>query len=118
MTTLPNFTEGVGDEDAVVVDVQAPPPPKTLAISKREARRLLIDSGWTETGSDVWRYSSSGHVISIDEAARRVMRTKEADPTLEIKIIRPIRASKRTVGRNDLCPCKSGKKFKRCCENG
>lgn len=32
----------------------------------------------------------------------------------------PIRSGKVKVGRNDLCPCGSGKKFKKCClgDNG
>ena len=29
----------------------------------------------------------------------------------------PIRKAATEVGRNDPCPCGSGKKFKKCCEN-
>jgi hypothetical protein len=29
----------------------------------------------------------------------------------------PIRCEKERVGRNDLCPCRSGKKYKKCCLN-
>lgn len=31
------------------------------------------------------------------------------------KIAEPVRNSTRSIGRNDLCPCGSGKKFKKCC---
>lgn len=30
---------------------------------------------------------------------------------------KPIRSPQEKVGRNDLCPCQSGKKFKKCCSN-
>lgn len=29
--------------------------------------------------------------------------------------VEPIHADKKKVGRNDPCPCGSGKKFKQCC---
>jgi len=35
----------------------------------------------------------------------------------EVKIVEPIRAGPR-VGRNDPCPCGSGKKYKKCCLRG
>jgi preprotein translocase subunit SecA len=29
--------------------------------------------------------------------------------------VEPIRAEKKEIGRNDPCPCGSGKKYKKCC---
>ena len=29
----------------------------------------------------------------------------------------PVQDSEPTIGRNDLCPCGSGKKYKKCCLN-
>lgn len=35
--------------------------------------------------------------------------------TLQSRIVRPIRRNKTTVGRNESCPCGSGRKYKKCC---
>jgi preprotein translocase subunit SecA len=40
---------------------------------------------------------------------------KPDDPSDKPKAIEPIRHRGERVGRNDPCPCKSGKKFKHCC---
>jgi len=54
-----------------------------------------------------------------DEIAesRRVQGQVAARDTREQQITSPIRAEK-TVGRNDPCPCGSGKKYKNCCGRG
>jgi len=51
-----------------------------------------------------------------DEIAesRRVQGQVAARDTREQQITAPIRSEK-TVGRNDPCPCGSGKKYKNCC---
>jgi hypothetical protein len=36
-------------------------------------------------------------------------------PPLVLKTLEPIRRTQPKVGRNDPCPCGSGKKFKKCC---
>ena len=41
---------------------------------------------------------------------------KQQDCANQIKVRnRPLLETKKEVGRNDLCPCNSGKKFKKCC---
>ncbi|MBO7367286.1 MAG: SEC-C domain-containing protein, partial [Paludibacteraceae bacterium] len=45
-----------------------------------------------------------------------IMRAGQQD-TREQQKTQPIRAEK-TVGRNDPCPCGSGKKYKNCCGRG
>ena len=47
------------------------------------------------TGRDIWRAS-----VRVFDAA--------------VEKARPVRAGPK-VGRNDPCPCKSGKKYKHCC---
>jgi preprotein translocase subunit SecA len=49
-------------------------------------------------------------VGQVAAAASQVAGTAPASPALE-----PYRAKEKRVGRNDPCPCGSGKKFKRCC---
>jgi preprotein translocase subunit SecA len=65
-------------------------------------------------------------ILSIKEAVVRLMlRVKVVQKLEEKKIIakqeneqekKPVRVSK--IGRNDLCPCGSGKKYKKCCGRG
>ncbi|MDR1616932.1 MAG: preprotein translocase subunit SecA [Syntrophomonadaceae bacterium] len=65
-------------------------------------------------------------IFSIKEAVVRLMlRVKVVQKLEEKKIVakqeneqgkKPVRVSK--VGRNDLCPCGSGKKYKKCCGRG
>jgi preprotein translocase subunit SecA len=43
------------------------------------------------------------------ESARSEFLESEEEPTA------PIRNESRRIGRNDPCPCGSGKKFKKCC---
>lgn len=53
---------------------------------------------------------SAPHVFDFElEAA-----TSKAAPVQNIENL-PARMVKRKIGRNDFCPCGSGKKFKRCC---
>jgi preprotein translocase subunit SecA len=49
--------------------------------------------------------------------ARRVQGQVAGRDTRERQITQPIKAEK-TVGRNDPCPCGSGKKYKNCCGRG
>ncbi|MDM8005027.1 MAG: SEC-C metal-binding domain-containing protein [Phycisphaerae bacterium] len=48
------------------------------------------------------------------EEQRRASLPGEDEPQLP-KPVEPIRADKKEVGRNDPCPCGSGKKYKKCC---
>lgn len=45
------------------------------------------------------------------EISSKIMRTLGISPRAPIKT----KTSKNKIGRNDPCPCKSGKKWKKCC---
>lgn len=47
-----------------------------------------------------------------EEAYRKQLPTEDEPPLPEP--VEPVRAEK-TPGRNDPCPCGSGKKYKKCC---
>ena len=51
----------------------------------------------------------------IDPLARLQGAMGESPTEPEPSVSAPIRRSERRVGRNDPCPCGSGKKFKKCC---
>jgi len=67
-----------------------------------------------ERKTDYSKYRTQKDEIS---ESRRVQGQVAARDTREQQITSPIRAEK-TVGRNDPCPCGSGKKYKNCCGRG
>ncbi len=68
---------------------------------RTEERALYVDKACTEHG---WQY-----IIGLEP-------DKPEDLSdLEKMLNPPIPATSNKVGRNDPCPCGSGKKFKHCC---
>jgi len=64
-----------------------------------------------ERKTDYSRYRTQKDEIS---ESRRLQAQAASRDTREQQKTAPIRAEK-TVGRNEPCPCGSGKKFKNCC---
>jgi uncharacterized protein YchJ len=54
-----------------------------------------------------WRNPNTDHTFPLDDI--------QEIPDPEVEVTSPIRKAGRHVGRNDPCPCGSGKKFKKCC---
>jgi len=54
------------------------------------------------------RIYSEDQVKAMPETDREYMRQMRNHPT-------PIQRAAGKVGRNDFCPCGSGRKFKKCC---
>ena len=50
------------------------------------------------------------------EKSKPIIYTKELRKAYGIKLTPWVRAEKK-IGRNDKCPCGSGKKYKNCCIN-
>jgi preprotein translocase subunit SecA len=48
-------------------------------------------------------------------AAARQAQLGHGAPPVEAPAPQPIRHTGREIGRNDPCPCGSGKKYKKCC---
>ncbi|WP_227762356.1 preprotein translocase subunit SecA [Zhaonella formicivorans] len=59
---------------------------------------------------DVTRYIFRVNVVQEQERPKNIVENKYAEEETK----KPIR-KERQVGRNDLCPCGSGKKYKKCC---
>ncbi len=62
----------------------------------------LEDQGRLSGGAELGRYVGALHVVYGDAASDRT---------------RPIENVTTKLGRNDPCPCGSGKKYKKCCMN-
>lgn len=58
----------------------------------------------TQTG----KIYTQEEVSTMVGLARKYMKPMDVEPTQR-------QLARKKVGRNDLCPCGSGKKFKRCC---
>jgi uncharacterized protein YecA (UPF0149 family) len=54
------------------------------------------------------RIYEAERVARMEEVDQKYMRPMGYDPT-------PIQRATGKIGRNDSCPCGSGKKFKKCC---
>ncbi len=58
--------------------------------------------------------SASGHILS-SEPARQPQRRPPLDGQADSSAAAPLRNTTPKAGRNDPCPCGSGKKYKKCC---
>ena len=67
----------------------------------------------------LWRITSTRHdeaaSVTADAPSESASGNAPLEPGQESKTIDPIRNADPKVGRNDPCPCGSGKKYKKCC---
>ena len=63
---------------------------------------------------NVWRVSQTAHDEVGQFAMAERQRAAAQAPQGDVKV-KPIRLEQPRVGRNDPCPCGSGKKYKKCC---
>jgi len=69
----------------------------------------FVGSSWAQAEAVHEQAPSTSEIARQQQAA---IEGTQADQKLE-----PIRNRAQRVGRNDPCPCGSGKKYKRCCLN-
>ncbi len=75
--------------------------------------RVHIEAG--ARARSVWRVSQTSHDQVGQFAASEQDRAAAQAPQQGEVQVKQIRLEKPKVGRNDLCPCGSGKKYKKCC---
>ena len=72
----------------------------------------------SEAQAALWAGARATHTAAISAAQSRQAQTDAAQQTTnaggEVKKVEPIRNIGAKVGRNDPCPCGSGKKYKNC----
>ena len=61
---------------------------------------------------NVWNISSASHA---DYERFQAQQQAAQAPQGEAAVVKPIKLDKPKVGRNEPCPCGSGKKYKKCC---
>jgi len=74
-------------------------------------RMEQLDEGFVQS---TWVESEAVHEEHGSELARERQQAME-NAGAEDRRIEPIRNRSQRVGRNDPCPCGSGKKYKQCC---
>lgn len=86
---------------------------RTVMLVRKDERRLLIELSYSQAGvlDDVhWRW------ILIDEIPDNERdRLQTAADSLAKNRVQNALALRRKIGRNEQCPCGSGKKYKKCC---
>jgi SEC-C motif len=87
---------------------------RTVMISTGDSDRSMLELAYGEGGALI---KLDWSVISLEGlSATEIARLKLTGEQLKQKrIISALRSSGK-IGRNKLCPCGSGKKFKRCCD--
>ena len=70
-----------------------------------------------ETLAGLWTVSSTEHGAfeGYAEARAAYDAAIQQDQSDQERVTAPIRRGQPKVGRNDPCPCGSGKKYKKCC---
>ncbi|GIX05283.1 MAG: hypothetical protein KatS3mg114_1152 [Planctomycetaceae bacterium] len=65
----------------------------------------------------LWQITAATHAPPVEEptANQSAASASSLEPGQTVKAVEPIRKHGQRVGRNDPCPCGSGKKFKKCC---
>ena len=74
--------------------------------------RVRLEAG--ARARSVWRVSQTSHDQMDQFAVGEQQRAAAQAPQGEVKV-KQIRLDQPKVGRNDPCPCGSGKKYKKCC---
>ena len=74
--------------------------------------RVRLEAG--ARARNVWRVSQTSHDEVGQFSAGEQQRAAAQAPQGEVQV-KQIRREKEKVGRNDPCPCGSGKKYKKCC---
>jgi hypothetical protein len=109
---------------AVSIDPEAPPSPEEMKAKWKgsEAMSALIDidsgaatpdarDGSTPLSSEWLEYLK----VAVDHELLDVLHDAWLDAKDVVDAPQPQQRQAPKVGRNDLCPCGSGKKYKRCC---
>ncbi len=80
-----------------------------------------VENQSPEYVGSLWRVTSATHAAPADvvaetpESSEPSRNGSQLEPGQEAKAVDPIRNFGDKVGRNDPCPCGSGKKYKKCC---
>jgi uncharacterized protein YecA (UPF0149 family) len=82
---------------------------------KREEEEALLGNIWNPTEFVKPAEVAQQFQEKAAETERQAYAASQAGPDGEAQSRKPIEREEPKVGRNDPCPCGSGKKYKKCC---
>jgi hypothetical protein len=88
---------------------------RAVLLLNKDEQRLLLEMTYTEKGAlaDVhWRWVKPAEI-----PPKELPHLKKAAERLRAQRVANAREQRRKIGRNESCPCGSGKKYKKCCLN-
>lgn len=88
---------------------------RTVLLINNDERRFLLELSYTDESAlaDVhWQWVERAAIPS-----QEFPRLERAATKLRENRVANAKAQRRKIGRNELCPCGSGKKYKKCCLN-
>ena len=101
-------TDGVQRDAALALEHA-----RTVLLVNNDLRRLLLEL--TFTGENVLK-DISWSWIDLSEIPKNILpKLRAAADRLRQTRVANAKAEKRKIGRNEQCPCGSGKKYKKCC---
>lgn len=86
---------------------------RTVLLVNDDERRLLLELSYTERGALAglhWQWVKLANI-----PPQELPRLKRAADKLRKTRVANAKALRKKIGRNELCPCGSGKKYKKCC---
>lgn len=88
---------------------------KAMMVMNDEPSRVLLELSYDELGSLVdaeWQFLHRSDITIFEMPALQA----RGESLRDARLYRALAANRR-IGRNDQCPCGSGKKFKKCCDD-
>ena len=108
LTIFVSISGGVSHDRASALDHV-----RAVMISTEESDRSMLELSYGKNGALI---KLDWSVISLEGlSVTEIARLKQVGEKLKEKRIANAVQSSGKIGRNQLCPCGSGKKFKRCC---
>ncbi|GAC1475254.1 MAG: hypothetical protein NVSMB9_27330 [Isosphaeraceae bacterium] len=103
---------------AAVLGVELPDAKKWTQAREREEKRLAAHMAGLESLDREFRAQELERKASPLNRYAGLQQNDPATDHSSLALTTPIRRTTHKVGRNDPCPCGSGKKFKKCCAPG
>jgi hypothetical protein len=88
------------------------------ALDDEPARKKAVGAAHQQWFNNISNKKSEARTVFAEQAENQEDFTWDTEPPAAPRqrdVVNPIRRSEPKVGRNDPCPCGSGKKYKKCC---
>lgn len=112
--TIP-FLWGLAKPQAIPEIMPDPVPFQRNVLSKTPGwTQDMLSETWNDELINMFRMLCIGQLRETTEILQRYSKAYARKPVATVTPLRPL-SGKKKIGRNDPCPCGSGKKYKKCC---